>query len=306
MGDLASAEPQTLRAFDDAASSTAEILLRRATALEVALSRLSASGSAGLAGVRLELGTRLRDHAHLLHGLGTRTGRVGAAFAAAGSGERVVRGVSVTGIERILDAWSEADSYLAQLPDDAPAVVPGANGCPAVALPTWFRTGDRDSQGEVFDEPLWTGLQTECDPALAPRYDARESHLETETGLITGPGGTVIAIGQVVEARNRGRGHGGGRGGSSQPAPPGPPPVRVTPIHPTESPIWEGLRHHRGETRTNGLSGSDRRYYDWDHLHGHIEVFDRRPRHLGTADPITGVLDESAANPNHRPRNGPR
>lgn len=31
------------------------------------------------------------------------------------------------------------------------------------------------------------------------------------------------------------------------------------------------------------------RYYTWDHVHGEVEVFSKRGRHLGSADPITGV-----------------
>jgi len=33
-----------------------------------------------------------------------------------------------------------------------------------------------------------------------------------------------------------------------------------------------------------------RRYYTWDSLHGEIEVFNSRGRHLGAADSITGAL----------------
>lgn len=36
------------------------------------------------------------------------------------------------------------------------------------------------------------------------------------------------------------------------------------------------------------------RYYTWDSLHGEIEVFNRRGRHLGAADPATGRVIKPA------------
>ncbi|WP_084258529.1 colicin E3/pyocin S6 family cytotoxin [Saccharomonospora iraqiensis] len=36
------------------------------------------------------------------------------------------------------------------------------------------------------------------------------------------------------------------------------------------------------------------RYYEWDHTHGHIEVYNKRGRHLGVADPVTGEWIKSA------------
>jgi hypothetical protein len=37
-------------------------------------------------------------------------------------------------------------------------------------------------------------------------------------------------------------------------------------------------------------SEDKQRYFTWDALHGEIEVFDKKGRHLGAADPITGKL----------------
>lgn len=37
-------------------------------------------------------------------------------------------------------------------------------------------------------------------------------------------------------------------------------------------------------------NGDGSRLYTWDGLHGEIEIFDRRGRHLGAGDPVTGVL----------------
>lgn len=36
-------------------------------------------------------------------------------------------------------------------------------------------------------------------------------------------------------------------------------------------------------------SQDGKRLYTWDSLHGEIEVFNKRGKHLGSADPITGL-----------------
>ena len=33
---------------------------------------------------------------------------------------------------------------------------------------------------------------------------------------------------------------------------------------------------------------NEERYYTWDSLHGEVEVFNKRGKHLGVVDPITG------------------
>ena len=38
----------------------------------------------------------------------------------------------------------------------------------------------------------------------------------------------------------------------------------------------------------------DGRYYQWDELHGEIEVYDRRGWHLGALDAVTGTLIKEA------------
>jgi len=35
-------------------------------------------------------------------------------------------------------------------------------------------------------------------------------------------------------------------------------------------------------------------FYTWDSLHGEVEVFDKAGRHLGAADPITGLMTKPA------------
>lgn len=56
-----------------------------------------------------------------------------------------------------------------------------------------------------------------------------------------------------------------------------------------ESPTWKQLKPARGKTRTDG-----ERYFEWDHTHGDIEVYDKRGRHLGSMDPLTGEMSKPA------------
>ncbi len=48
----------------------------------------------------------------------------------------------------------------------------------------------------------------------------------------------------------------------------------------------------RGEQRWRRPDGD--RYYTWDRLHHEIEVFNRRGKHLGAANPDTGVMIKDA------------
>ncbi len=57
---------------------------------------------------------------------------------------------------------------------------------------------------------------------------------------------------------------------------------------------WEDLQPFRGKTKTNGETGKNRRYYEWDYTHGDVEVYDRRGRHLGSMDPETGEMTKPA------------
>ena len=65
---------------------------------------------------------------------------------------------------------------------------------------------------------------------------------------------------------------------------------RIINPSPADSPIWQGLERYRGPVRTNGLTGSKRRSYEWDYLHNEIEVFDSNNVHLGAMDPLTGEM----------------
>lgn len=62
----------------------------------------------------------------------------------------------------------------------------------------------------------------------------------------------------------------------------------------SNSPQWKNLEPYRGDIKTNGESGKDRRFYTWDHTHDEIEVWDRRGDHLGSIDPATGETIKSA------------
>jgi hypothetical protein len=54
----------------------------------------------------------------------------------------------------------------------------------------------------------------------------------------------------------------------------------------------ESLGAINGEKRWRSLDG--KRLYTWDALHGEIEIFTRRGKHLGAMDPISGDLVKTA------------
>lgn len=57
--------------------------------------------------------------------------------------------------------------------------------------------------------------------------------------------------------------------------------------------VWQELLPYRGSTRTNNMSGKDRRYYEWDHTHGDIEIYNQLGRHIGSMHPQTGVIHKA-------------
>lgn len=66
---------------------------------------------------------------------------------------------------------------------------------------------------------------------------------------------------------------------------------RISNINRQESPIrskFKNVKGHKGR-KTSG-EGKNRRYYEWDHTHNDIEVYDRNGKHLGSLDPRTGEL----------------
>jgi RHS repeat-associated protein len=64
--------------------------------------------------------------------------------------------------------------------------------------------------------------------------------------------------------------------------------ARIFNVTKAESSVWKGFENFRGSTKTNGMSGRDRRYYEWDHTHNDIEVYDKKGKHLGSIHPETG------------------
>ncbi|WP_330290335.1 DNRLRE domain-containing protein [Streptomyces sp. NBC_00576] len=59
---------------------------------------------------------------------------------------------------------------------------------------------------------------------------------------------------------------------------------------PSTSPYWKKLTPYKGKTKSNGKSGSKKRYFEWDYTHGDIEVYDKNGKHLGSADPNGGHI----------------
>jgi hypothetical protein len=55
---------------------------------------------------------------------------------------------------------------------------------------------------------------------------------------------------------------------------------------------FESLGAPYGERRWRSDGG--KRLYTWDSLHGEIEVFNGRGKHLGSMDPITGEMVKPA------------
>jgi hypothetical protein len=62
---------------------------------------------------------------------------------------------------------------------------------------------------------------------------------------------------------------------------------RAGTVSKADSHVWKKLKSARGKTKTDG-----ERFYEWDHTHGDIEVYDRRGLHLGSMDPSTGAMSK--------------
>ena len=65
---------------------------------------------------------------------------------------------------------------------------------------------------------------------------------------------------------------------------------RVVNCSKSRSPVWRGMEHYRGDIKTNGKTGYDKRFYRWDNTHNDIEVYNKYGNHLGSMDPRTGVM----------------
>jgi hypothetical protein len=55
---------------------------------------------------------------------------------------------------------------------------------------------------------------------------------------------------------------------------------------------FEAIGARQGQRRWRSDGG--KRLYTWDSLHGEIEVFNSRGKHLGSLDPITGTMIKPA------------
>jgi RHS repeat-associated protein len=53
--------------------------------------------------------------------------------------------------------------------------------------------------------------------------------------------------------------------------------------------FWKNLKNFRKGIKTDG-----KRFYEWDYTHGDIEVYNSQGRHLGSANPETGVMTKPA------------
>jgi len=57
---------------------------------------------------------------------------------------------------------------------------------------------------------------------------------------------------------------------------------------------WKSMTPWRGQTKTNGLSDKDRRYFEKDYTHQDIEFTIATGKHLGSMDPATGLMTKPA------------
>ena len=55
-----------------------------------------------------------------------------------------------------------------------------------------------------------------------------------------------------------------------------------------ESPVWREFKPYRGDIKTNGEIGKNKKYYKWDKLHNEIEMHDHLGNPIDALDPITG------------------
>ncbi len=59
-------------------------------------------------------------------------------------------------------------------------------------------------------------------------------------------------------------------------------------VNKAKSKVWKDLQPYRDNIKTNGLKGGDKKYYQWDHLHNEIEMYDSNRKPVDALDPITG------------------
>ena len=59
-------------------------------------------------------------------------------------------------------------------------------------------------------------------------------------------------------------------------------------VAPEQSFIWNRLRNYDGPTKTNGHTGDDKLFFQWDPKHGEIEVYNKGGWPIGAIDALTG------------------
>lgn len=96
--------------------------------------------------------------------------------------------------------------------------------------------------------------------------------------------GYIVVLSKVSEDTNKEEGKKDGKEGESKSD-------GERKANPTkgESEIWQDL-DNAGNGRKQSGNGSRRRYYEWDHTHNDIEVYDKNGRHQGSMDPTTGEM----------------
>jgi len=65
-------------------------------------------------------------------------------------------------------------------------------------------------------------------------------------------------------------------------------------IYLIQNPPWKDLQPYRGSIKTNGETGSKRRFYEKDYTHKDVEVYDSNGVHLGSMDAETGKMTKPA------------
>ncbi|GIQ71120.1 hypothetical protein XYCOK13_39440 [Xylanibacillus composti] len=65
---------------------------------------------------------------------------------------------------------------------------------------------------------------------------------------------------------------------------------RVFNVLKQESPVWKTFDNVKGKDRRTTGHGRSKQFYEWDHTHNDIEVYNSKGKHLGSMDPITGQI----------------
>ena len=121
-------------------------------------------------------------------------------------------------------------------------------------------------------------------PTLAAKCAARIGHPAAVGATIGSIGGGIAggiagyAASNSVCSSGGGSGGSGGSGGGAG----------------KQGKFWKSLKNFRGNIKTNGLSGSAKRFFQFDYTHGDVEVYNGRGQHLGSAGPETGVMTKPA------------